>query len=66
MFKDQLGIDGLTIYVKGDNVWTWTKDKYLNFDPESATTGTGWAGKGVYDNTSFIMKSWSFGVSIDF
>ena len=66
MFKDQLGVDGLTIYVKGNNVWTWVRDKSLNFDPESAMGGAGWAGKGVYDNTTYIMKSWSFGVSIDF
>lgn len=66
MFKKQLGMDGFTIYVRGNNIWTWVKDKNLNFDPESAMGGAGWAGKGVYDNTSFIMKSWSFGVSIDF
>lgn len=68
VFKDHLGMDGLTIYVKGNNVWTWVKDKSLNFDPESAYGGSdpAWAGKGVYDNTTYIMKSWSFGVSIDF
>lgn len=68
LFKDQLGVDGLTIYVKGNNVWTWVKDKSLNFDPESARGGMdpAWVGKGIYDNTTYIMKSWSFGVSIDF
>lgn len=66
VFKQQLGMDGLTVYVRGNNIWTFVKDKNLNFDPETAMGGAGWAGKGVYDNTSFIMKSWSFGVSIDF
>lgn len=66
-FKDAVGIDNLTIYVRGVNTWVWIKDKKLQFDPESNSNAySGWAGKGLYDYTSPIMKSFSFGISIDF
>ncbi|MFA5620772.1 MAG: SusC/RagA family TonB-linked outer membrane protein [Weeksellaceae bacterium] len=68
MFKKATGIDNLTVYVRGVNLWTWVQDKKLTFDPESSSNeyGQNWAGKGLYDYTSPIMKSISFGVSIDF
>ena len=70
-FGDKLkdaGIDNLSIYLRGQNLVTWVFDKSLTFDPESnsnAPTYT-WQGKGVFDYTSPIMKSYSIGVSIDF
>ena len=36
-FKNKLqdyGIEGLQIYIKGNNLLTWTKDKNLHYDPE--------------------------------
>ncbi len=66
-FKQQTGIQNLTIYAKGVNLWLYTFDKDLTFDPEANSNAYGgWAGKGLYDYTSPIMKSISLGVSIDF
>lgn len=64
----RIGIDNLTIYVKGNNVWTYAFDKDLDFDPESNSNRQTyqWQGKGVFDYTSPIMKSYSLGLSIDF
>ncbi len=68
---DQLkdaGIDKLTVYVRGVNLWTYVFDKDLTFDPESNSNAFSptWYGKGAYDYTSPIMKSISVGMSIDF
>ena len=66
-FKEQIGIDNLTIYSKAVNLWMYAFDKDLKFDPESnSNAASGWRGKGLYDNTSPIMKSISLGVIIDF
>ena len=66
-FKKQTGIDNLTIYMKGVNLWLYTFDKDLTFDPESNSNAYGgWGGKGLYDYTSPIMKSISLGFQIDF
>lgn len=60
------GIDNLTLYLRGVNLWIYTFDKKLTFDPESNTATSNWTGKGVYDYTSPLMRSVSFGVSLDF
>jgi len=62
------GIDNLTLYLRGFNLWLYTFDKSLTFDPEanSNAAGASWQGKGLYDYTSPIMRSLSFGVSLDF
>lgn len=62
------GVDNLTLYLRGVNLWLYTFDKTLTFDPESNSNaaGAGWGGKGLYDYTSPIMRSLSFGVSLDF
>lgn len=70
-FGDKLknaGIDNLTIYLKGQNLITWVFDDTLTFDPESNSNAYSysWQGKGVFDYTSPIMKSYSIGLSIDF
>ncbi|MBQ0148709.1 MAG: SusC/RagA family TonB-linked outer membrane protein, partial [Flavobacteriaceae bacterium] len=70
-FGDKLkdsGISNLTIYLRGQNLATWVFDKTLTFDPESNSNAYsyGWQGKGVFDYTSPIMKSYSIGVSVDF
>ncbi len=67
LFKSSTGIDNLTIYMKGINLWLYRFDKKLDFDPESNSNAYGGAaGKGLYDFTSPIMKSISLGVSLDF
>ncbi len=68
MFKEAVGIDNLTVYVRGVNLWLYTFDKNLTFDPESNSNagGSGWVGKGLYDYTSPLMRSMSFGISVDF
>ena len=62
------GVDNLTLYLRGVNLWLYTFDKTLTFDLEanSNAAGASWAGKGLYDYTSPIMRSVSFGVSLDF
>lgn len=35
----ELGLDELTLSVRGKNLWTWVKDKDLEWDPETRTTG---------------------------
>ena len=67
LLKDS-GIDNFTIYLRGQNLVTWVFDKTLMFDPESNSNAYSysWQGKGVFDYTSPIMKSYSLGVSIDF
>ncbi|SMC70951.1 SusC/RagA family TonB-linked outer membrane protein [Moheibacter sediminis] len=68
LFKRSTGVDNLTVYVKGTNLWLWVFDEDLNFDPESNTNafGGGWQGKGQFDYTAPIMRTISLGVSIDF
>lgn len=67
LFRTSTGLDNLTIYMKGVNLWLYRFDKKLDFDPESNSNAYGGAaGKGLYDFTSPIMKSISFGVSLDF
>lgn len=66
-FKTQTGIDNFTVYVKGVNLWLYAFDDKLTFDPESNSNAAGgWRGKGLYDNTSPIMRSISLGFTIDF
>lgn len=62
------GVDNLTIYLRGFNLWLYTFDKSLTFDPEanSNAAGASWQGKGLYDYTSPIMRSISLGISLDF
>lgn len=68
LFKRATGVDNLTVYVKGTNLWLWAFDDKLNFDPESNTNayGGGWQGKGLFDYTAPVMRTVSLGVSIDF
>lgn len=38
-FTENLGIDGLTLTLRGTNIGTWVKDKGLKLDPEVQATG---------------------------
>lgn len=60
-----LKIDGLSLSVRGTNLYTWTKDKTLKFDPEVGTN----AGDGSYGYTGFIsppVKSIIFTINVKF
>lgn len=62
---DQLNIDGLSLSVRGTNLYTWTKDKTLKFDPEVGMN----AGDGTYGYTGFIsppVKSIIFTLNVKF
>ncbi len=65
---DQMGIEALELYVRGTNLWTYTFDDDLYFDPESSSNAytQKWTGSGVYDLTSPLMKTYSFGIVVGF
>ena len=67
IFKKNTGLENLTVYVKGVNLWMHAFDDKLDFDPESNSNAYGGAaGKGLYDYTSPILRTISLGVSLDF
>lgn len=64
-FLSQMNLDGLSLSVRGTNLYTWTKDKSLKFDPEVGMN----AGDGSYGYTGFIsppVKSVIFTVNVKF
>lgn len=66
LFKEQTGINNLTIYARGTNVFTYAFDKKLNYDPESMANSWSWIGKGKYWYSSPVLRTISFGVQIGF
>lgn len=66
MFKEQVGINNLTVYVRGTNILTYVFDKNLNYDPESMTNAWSWIGKGRYWYSSPVIRTLSFGVQLGF
>lgn len=64
--KEQLGLNNLTIYVRGTNLLTWAFDKDLNYDPESNSNSWSWLGKGRYWYASPVLKTVSMGIQIGF
>ena len=66
MFKEQTGINNLTVYVRGTNVLTYAFDKKLNYDPESMTNAWSWLGKGRYWYSSPVIRTLSFGIQLGF
>jgi hypothetical protein len=46
-------------YVRGTNIWTWTKDKNLGYDPEQ---GIG----GATDLTVFTPRTFTLGINLGF
>lgn len=66
MFKEQTGINNLTVYVRGTNILTYAFDKNLNYDPESMTNAYSWIGKGRYWYSSPVIRTLSFGIQIGF
>ena len=60
--KSLLGNSGLSnasVYVKGTNVWTWTKDDF-DFDPEVSLSS------GQWNLWNPVPKSWTVGVNLNF
>ncbi len=55
--NEKLQIQGLRIYLSGDNAYTWTK--YSGWDPESSLNGTSWF---AYPNA----KTYSLGIDLKF
>lgn len=68
ILKETTGVTNLTVYVKGTNLWMYAFDKRLNFDPESNSSYSyqGWEAKGLFDYTTPVLKTISFGTVIDF
>lgn len=38
-YVNSIGLTGLTLSLKGSNLWTWVKDKGLKLDPETSAAG---------------------------
>ena len=66
LFKNSTGLNNLTIYLRGTNLFTYTFDKDLDYDPESNSNSWSWAGKGRYWYASPVLKSMSMGIQIGF
>lgn len=56
-----LGIEGLTIYASGRNLFTFTD--WVGWDPESDIQPRGWGG---YENNYPMTKSYVFGLNVTF
>ncbi|PQL95862.1 SusC/RagA family TonB-linked outer membrane protein [Apibacter adventoris] len=68
-----IGIDAVTIYVRGTNLITWAFDSKLKSDPETvAASSTVRAGypdfyrRGMYDFSSPLLRTYSFGITVNF
>ena len=62
------GIDGIYVYFRGINLWTYAFDKDLYFDPEANSNefGNTAANMGVYDMTQPNLKQYILGFSVNF
>lgn len=66
-FTDAVKIDGLRLFVRGTNLYTWVKDDNLKYDPENIDTdddANGSRGETVLTTPPF--KSIVFGINIKF
>lgn len=66
VFKKSVGLNNLTIYLRGTNLLTWAFDKDLNYDPESNSNSWSWLGKGRYWYASPVLRTVSLGIQIGF
>ncbi len=66
LFKEQTGLNNLTVYLRGTNLLTYTFDKNLNYDPESTSNSWSWLGKGRYWYSSPVLRTLSVGIQIGF
>lgn len=53
----KLNLRSLRVYTSLSNIWTWTADENLYFDPEQTTNG-------VYNTVTPISKTVSFGINL--
>ncbi|NLP58780.1 TonB-dependent receptor [Lutibacter sp. B1] len=56
---DTIGLDGLRVFVRGTNLYTWVKDDNLKYDPEVDATG-------FTSLTTPPVKSIIFGINVKF
>jgi len=56
---DLIGFDGLRLFVRGTNLFTWVKDDLLKYDPEVSATG-------FTSLTTPPVKSIIFGINVKF
>ncbi|HEY8955698.1 TonB-dependent receptor [Chitinophaga sp.] len=52
-------INEVKVYVRGNNLWTYVKDKYLTMDPEVPVTGD-------YDQRPPVFKTFLVGLDVNF
>ena len=69
--KDKLnvkGLNGIYVYIRGTNLYTYAFDKDLYFDPESNSNAFSYTASnlGVYDQTQPNLRQYMMGFSIDF
>lgn len=55
----QAKINEVKVYVRGNNLWTFVKDKYLTMDPEVPVTGD-------YDQRPPVFKTFLIGMDVNF
>jgi hypothetical protein len=55
----EIGVDTMNVYVKGTNIWTWTKDD-VEFDPEIPPSN------GFNNIYTPITKTWAIGLNLTF
>ncbi len=63
-FTDAIKIDGLRVFVRGTNLYTWVKDDNLKYDPENIDTAGNSRGETVL--TTPPVKSVVFGINLKF
>jgi hypothetical protein len=56
----EIGVDTMNVYVKGTNIWTWTKDDDVEFDPEIPPSN------GFNNIYTPITKTWAIGLNLTF
>lgn len=66
LFKESVGLNNLTIYLRGTNLLMYAFDKELNYDPESNSNSWSWLGKGRYWYASPVLRTVSFGIQVGF
>jgi TonB-linked SusC/RagA family outer membrane protein len=58
----------VTFYARATNLWTHCFDEDLKVDPESNSSDdyTNFEGKGLYDNVSPVLRTFSLGLTVEF
>lgn len=62
------GLDNMYFFVQGQNLYVWAFNDKLYFDPDSSSNayGNALAGAGIYNITAPIMKTFTFGIKLNF